>query len=371
MVSKKLNVNNIENKLRELGFNQASLAEKLNVSREAVSQWLKNKKYPRPRKLLTLSEILGLPYNELILKDIVAEPQVAYRTRRNRKITDEMTQKAKDMGEMLAYLVPYFPHESLFSPEVLEKPSVDSAYIQKIALLMREELGIFEDRVGFESLVKAFKDKRAVIIPVLWGNKGDCGLHIRLPKENINFVYVNVDSLITDFKFWLLHELAHLVAPDIEPEAADDFADTFAGAFLFPFKLAADYYNKWKTIKSPGIIIEEIKRVAEDLLISPITIYTETNRYAVENNEPPFSFPIHPANENFIKTVDTVTTVLFDGKVPTPKQFVDSTSDVFQTNFFKSLSVYLKDKDKGPGMIQRIMDIPFLDAKGVYDALAN
>ncbi len=40
-------------------------------------------------------------------------------------------------------------------------------------------------------------------------------------------------------------------------------------------------------------------------------------------------------------------------------------------DFFTALSNYLKDKKKEAGIVQRLMDIPIADAKGVYKALVK
>jgi transcriptional regulator with XRE-family HTH domain len=49
---KELNLKNIADKLESMGLSQLKLASQLGVSRQAVSKWMKNEKFPRPEKLL-------------------------------------------------------------------------------------------------------------------------------------------------------------------------------------------------------------------------------------------------------------------------------------------------------------------------------
>jgi transcriptional regulator with XRE-family HTH domain len=95
---KVLNIAAIESRSAELGLNQASLAERLGLSREAVSQWFKRNKFPRPAALLALSKILDLPFDRLVLPDTDPAVRYAYRTNRNQAVTPERERKAQDLA---------------------------------------------------------------------------------------------------------------------------------------------------------------------------------------------------------------------------------------------------------------------------------
>ncbi len=84
--NQQLNKKNIKTKCRQVGFNQAIIAKKLNVTRETVSQWLKNKKFPRPNHLLMLGKLLNLEYSEIVNDDKMLVPKVLFRNRGNVKI---------------------------------------------------------------------------------------------------------------------------------------------------------------------------------------------------------------------------------------------------------------------------------------------
>ena len=87
---KKLNLDSIETNLAALGLSQSQVADSLAVSRQTVSQWLKGAKFPRPEKLLRLSKLLQLSFNDLVIKtDLSLEPVVAFRKKGAHKISDE------------------------------------------------------------------------------------------------------------------------------------------------------------------------------------------------------------------------------------------------------------------------------------------
>lgn len=371
MNEKKLNSEAVRSRMEQMGFNQADVAAKLGVTRETISQWLKNNKRPRPKHLLELAEVLELSFGEIVMRCEAAEPQVAYRAHRNKTVSAEMKQKAADMGVMLGNIIPYLPAGSFFKPAVLENPKLDFVYIQNIARYMRQKMNIDDERVEFESILQEFSDKKVVLVPVLWGRQGNNALHIKLPAENVHFVYLNLDALISDFKFWLLHELSHIITPDLDESKSDEFADRFAGAVLFPEEYAQKYYHRWEDIDKNSFVINNIKELANTLLISPLTIYKEINRYAENQGLRKCNFDIHPAVTNFNKTIHSVSEVFFEEDNPTSEIFIEKSSRTFRTHFFEALGAYLREKEKGPGMIQRIMDIPLLDAKGVYKVLVS
>ena len=61
-----LNLRVLADALPRAGLSPARLAERLGVSREAVSKWVHGEAMPQPDKLLRLGKILGLTYDELV-----------------------------------------------------------------------------------------------------------------------------------------------------------------------------------------------------------------------------------------------------------------------------------------------------------------
>ena len=371
MKNNSLNINAISGKMTLLGFSQTDLAKKLKVSKEAVSQWVKGNKYPRPAKLLALAKVLRLTFDEIVVKDKIDEPIVAYRTNKNKKLTDENLTIAKDMGEMLKLLVPYFNRTAIFSPLTIPNPENSNAFIQKVAKEIKQRIGVTGYELSFNEIMRLYDDFRIVFIPVMWGPNGDNGLHIYLPESSITFVYANLEKVITDFKFWLLHELAHVMTPDLYGKDAERFADSFAAATLFSESLANEYYHEIIRIKEVGVAINRIKAIASNLVISPYTIHQEMNKYAERNSLPGLSFTIGGANTNFNKQVGLVSEIIFEEETPDTEKYINICKARFNTPFFDVLAECIKSEQKEVGLVQRLMNISLADAKEVFKVLVN
>lgn len=372
-----LNIEKIQQRAQELGLNQSSMAKKLDVTREAVSQWFKKEKFPRPDKLLKLARLLDLTFAELVNKvPTVNEPVIAFRKKGAHKITPDYVDQAKDMGRILSELVPYLPFDALSQPAILKRPSTDYAYIRKVTKRIREEINVHEgDEIRFASLINYFTNLQAVIIPVLWGNKEkhENALHIYLPDSMTTWIYLNLDCRMHDFKFWMAHEMGHIHAPQLQGEAGEDFAESFAAALLVPEELAAQEYGALCRLANIGAQINRIKTVAESLVVSPLTVYYEINKYAAQNGKPKIDLEsgnaIHKATSNFNKQFFPVSESLFGTKKPSPARYIASAKEQFGSPFFDILRKYLVEHHKSANFIQSILNIPLLDAQNVYEAL--
>ena len=85
--SKELNLKAIHAQLEKKGLNASSVAEKLDVSRQIVSQWFHNKKLPRPSKLLELARLLELSFQKIIVRsETPNEPVIAFRKKEGTKL---------------------------------------------------------------------------------------------------------------------------------------------------------------------------------------------------------------------------------------------------------------------------------------------
>jgi transcriptional regulator with XRE-family HTH domain len=373
----KLNIKKIEQKVQELGLNQTALAQKMQVSKEAVSKWLRNEKYPRPDKLLKLARLLNLSFSELVCKASADnEPVIAFRKKGAHKITPDYIDQAKDMGMILQELVPYLPFDDLSQPAILKSPSVDYDYVRKVAKRVRETIGVREEEeIRFDHLMGFFNELQAVIIPVLWGNKEnhENALHIYLPESMTTWIYLNLDCRTHDFKFWMAHELGHIHAPTLQGEAGEDFAEAFAGALLFPHDLAKREYEGLRRLCDIWSQINHVKSLAEKLVVSPLTVYYEINKYAAYSGKPKIdlesSKAIYQATTNFNKQFQQVSEGLFGTKSPSPSRYVASAKECFDSLFFDILGKYLIEHHKSASFIQSLLNIPLLDAQNVYKEL--
>ncbi len=373
----KLNIKNIDLRVQELGLNQTALAKKMQVSREAVSKWLRNEKYPRPDKLLKLARLLNLSFSELVCKVSTSnEPIIAFRKKGAHKITSDYIDQAKDMGLILQELVPYLPFDDLSQPAILKSPSTDYEYVQKVANRVRKTIGVQEgEEIRFDHLIGFFNELQAVVIPVLWGNKEnhENALHIYLPESMTTWIYLNLDCRIHDFKFWMAHELGHIHAPMLQGETGEDFADAFAGALLIPHDLAEREYEELCKLGDIWSQIKSIKSLAEELVVSPLTVYFQINKYAdhcgASKIDLESSSAIYPATTNFNKQFQKVSEGLFGTKSPSPSRYVASAKEYFCSPFFDILGKYLIEHHKSASFIQSLLNIPLLDAQNVYKEL--
>lgn len=372
-----LNIEKLSYRTQELGLSQSKLAKDLGVSRESVSKWFNNEAYPRPDKLLKLARLLDLNFSDLVTKvTTVNEPIVAFRKKGTHKITDDYVEQARDMGRILSDIVSYLPFDDLSQPAILRNPVNDYAYVQKAAQRIRMQIGVNEnDEIGFDKLINFFINLHAVIIPVLWGSKDnhENALHIYLPESMTTWIYLNLDCRLHDFKFWMAHELGHVHTPQLTGEAGEDFAEAFAGALLVPQELAEHEYNKLIRYINPWGQINHLKDVAERLVVSPLSVYFEINKYAVHHGKSKIDLEskreIYQATTNFNKEFKPVSECLFGTKTPSPSRYIACAREDFGSPFFDALKKYLVEHHKSASFVQALLNIPFLDARNVYEEL--
>jgi transcriptional regulator with XRE-family HTH domain len=374
-MGKKLNIQKISQSMDEKGLNQAGLAQSLGVSRTIVSAWFKGRKFPRPDKLLKLGLELGLPFQDLVKISITAsEPIVAFRKKGRHKTTDSLIENAKEIGQLLDVLAPYLPFEGLFQPPFLKEPKLDYSYIQKAAQRIRSEIKVKNgEPIAFEQIIAKLNTFEVVLIPVFHGRREhhENALHIFLPTSKTTWIFLNLDSNLHDFKFWMAHELGHVLSPSLTGDSAEDFADLYAQALLFPELQAKWAYMSLKRLRSSRSMIREIISLADSFKISLITVYKAINEYAADsglvelNLEP----DIYAATTNFNKKYPNVSEILFEGKLCSASDYIKKTKELFGSPFFEALRVYLSENEKSGGFIQSILDCSILDAKEIHAEL--
>ncbi len=375
-MDKKLNIPSIKSAMEKAGLTQTSLAKQLEVSKETVSKWLSKSKYPRPGKLLRLSSALELKFDDLVIKAINPnEPIVAFRKKGSAKTTEKHITKAKNMGYLLSGLVPYLPFDEFVQPSKLRSPSLDYEYIQAFTSKIRQELGFRIDQViDFTDLIDLFHELQAVIIPVLWGKKDrhENAIHIYLPDSMSTWIYLNLDTEVHDFKFWMAHELGHVYSPDLRGKEAENFADAFAGALLFPKELAEKAYRDVSSARVDKRKIDIIKDYALHYSISLVSVYMEINNFASNMGKTKIDLDksLYGANTNFNKQFMTVSGSLFKNDKPNAKEYINIIKKEFETPFFDVLKSYLVENGKSAGYIQSILDVPLFDAKELYAELS-
>lgn len=379
-MQKRLNTEKAREAIEKAGLTQTAIAEKLDVSREAVSQWLSDKSFPRPNKLLQLGKLLNLGFAELVIKEDSFAPKIAFRKMKGTKTKDHHIEKAQEMGRFLRQLVPYLPFDTLEMPPVLKSPSCDYEYLRKVTAKVREDINLGStDNVDFSHLIRRFGDLQAVVVPVLWGSKQrhENAVHIFLPDSQSTWVYLNLDTNIHDFKFWMAHELGHCLSPSLEGDEAEDFADAFAACLLYPHELAESAYASISTQRTAAAKTRRIIELADQLTISPYTVIGQVNKYAVAAGKPEISLgnAFHGAVTNFNKKFKNLSEALFgdftldEHNKPTARDYISKAEEVFETPFFELLRKYLHQHNKSSGFIQTVLDMPLLDARSIHAEL--
>jgi transcriptional regulator with XRE-family HTH domain len=368
---KRLNQENVQARMRDQGLTLRALAQQLEVSPEAVSKWFRDESFPRPALLLKLSKVLSLSFPEIILDDTVPVGQFAFRTNKNHEITIARAGKAEDMMASLSSLAALMSFDSNFSPATLASPRNDYTYLQNVVGELRRAMGMSQTSPTREAdIIAHFKKYSTVFVPVLWGKKGDNALHVSLTGSPVHFIYLNLQKSVADFKYWLLHELAHILTPQLMGEEGESFAEAFAGSFLYTRELAEPLHARLEKLDDLQTRINEIVGEASAHMISPITVLQQVNAFAAFAGKSTFDINIFPVNTNYMKTVKLVSDVLFEEDSPTVDKYIDVTSACFGSDFWDALSTWIGKQRITPGVVQRILDIPMSDAKGVFEKLA-
>ncbi|MBK7516947.1 MAG: helix-turn-helix transcriptional regulator [Betaproteobacteria bacterium] len=365
--------------LQAKGWTQKDLAEQVGVSAQSVTNWLKGDDFPRPDKLLRLATTLRLRLDQLAAAtpaEQALRPVVAFRRRAATKTTEAHIAKALAMGALLEPLVPHLqPLRALRTS--ISQPLTAYADLQRAAAQTREKLGIGPHAVlEYATLISEFAANDAFLVPVLWGERQrhDNALHILLPVQRVTFIYLNLDTYIEDFKFWMAHELAHVYTPALAgTNEGEDFADAFAGALLFPQAVAAVAYRDAAATHRKAERVAVLQRHAQEHQISLYTVFREAQAHAAASGQP--ALPLdEKADIHAVRNArrgQRVSEILFDPLPPEPATYVAAAHSTFGSEFFNALRRLLKAQGTGPGYMQQLLDISLADATALHHALTR
>ncbi len=360
--------------LQKRGWNQSQLAEHLEVSAQSVTNWLSGEGFPRPAALLKLATTLKLSFDELVESGNGSRPVVAFRKKGGAKTTGEHVAKAVGIGMLLKPLVPFLPQMQALRT-LITSPSVAPEKLQVAVSQTRSKLGLGEQAVlGYEHLISEFKSSGAVLVPVMWGEKKrhENALHIRLPAEDTTFIFLNLDTKIEDFKFWMAHELAHVYTPDLAgTEEGEDFADAFAGALLFPKACAERAYQEAQVAR-PKQKLGVLAKHAANHDISLNTVFQQVKSYSGSVKLP--ALPISEREMHAVRNSGNgilISEAIFDPMPPEPDRYIAACEHTFQSDFFRALARMINEKGTGPSYLQQILDITIQDAKALHEELSH
>lgn len=359
------------------GWDQKKLAEEVGVSAQAVTNWMKGADFPRPATLLKLASALSLGFDKLVQVDQTDQPVIAFRKKGNAKTTEEHLLRALAMGAMLKPLVGYLPARKSLRTQISDT-SLDYDRLQATVAAVRSKLGIGQAAdLPYQHLIVEFASNDAVIVPVMWGKKHvhENALHILLPAEKVTFIYLNLDTHLEDFKFWMAHELAHVYTPELAgKDEGEDFADAFAGALLFPKELAQLAYADAARKHSASSIIGALNSHAQSHSISVFSVFNEVRKYAHAMGFAPLKLSevqVHAVRNSDGVRGDLVSSILFSPVPPDSATYIAAAHNTFQSAFFVALQALLRDRATGPGYVQQVLCSALPDAQAVYAELTR
>jgi transcriptional regulator with XRE-family HTH domain len=374
-MQKIIHSDNLKKALQARGWTQKDLAREIDVTAQAVTNWIRGADFPRPDKLLKLATTLKLNFADLVASSSKDQPIVAFRKKGGAKTTDAQIQKAIAMGSLLKPLVPYLPELRSLRVQI-PSPTTEYDSLQATAAEVRARIGLGGQAVlSYSHLIDQFGSNGAVVVPVLWGEKQNHknALHILLPQEQVTFIFLNLDTRLEDFKFWMAHELAHVYTPRLAgTEDGEDFADALAGALLFPKSVAEVAYIHAARHDSVPAEIRALHRYAGEHTISLFSVYSEINRYAKAHGLPALrckETDIHAIRNN--SRGKLVSETLFEPTPPEPAAYVAAAENVFRSTFFSALKRMVKEQGTGAGYLHQIMDIAMQDAATLHRELSR
>ena len=370
-----MNVPAIRSALAQQGMTQKQLAESVGLSAQAVTNWLQGKDFPRPPTLLKLATTLKLTFDQLVNIDEEGRPVIAFRKKGGTKTTFDHISKAEGVGMLLKPMVPYLPEIQALRT-LITSPSGDYDRLETAVLQTRARLGIGDKAaLNYSHLIGEFKNCGAVLVPVLWGDKKrhENALHIRLPLEDVTFIFLNLDTRIEDFKFWMAHELAHVYTPELAgTERGEDFADAFSGALLFPKPCAEAAFLQVAQERDPAKVIQIFMQHAQRHTISLNTVYQRVCEFAKAAGKTPLAINekhIHATRNNHRGPL--ISETLFDPMPPTPDLYLTVCERVFQSVFFRALRRMVREQGVGPSYVQQILAAPMHDALALHRELGH
>lgn len=93
---------------QKAGMSQDALAERLEVSRQAVSRWERDETMPEPDKIVVLADLFGVTTDYLLRREQSAEPTeppVAQEKKSSHDWIDRLGYMAKTKGYLLGWVL--------------------------------------------------------------------------------------------------------------------------------------------------------------------------------------------------------------------------------------------------------------------------
>lgn len=364
-----LNTTLTKSSMLKLGLNQTDLAERCNVSKEAVSNWISGESLPRPNKLKVLSKVLGIEIETLLQGEgALPAPVVAYRTRKNLPVTGGALDAADGLARHLRELVSFVRQEPLFAPPVLEAPRLEEAYVREAARQIRARVGLTSKApLTREKLLELHHEFGSILVPVLWsGDKAghENALSVYLPESKMSWVVFSLNARNDDFNYWLAHELGHCYTLHaLQGDDGEKFAERFAQELLFPLEAAFDALADIQDNPSPK---ERANWYAGSYDISIVTVIKQADRAAASLGKEVTGLQSEEFyaewNANRGK-MPRVVESMFGVNELSAEEYVLKSEDVFKTPVFRAIAQWQQTEGgRSPAFIAETLNVGLAQA---------
>jgi len=267
---KQFNGNRLKNARLYRGLTVEELGEKIEVSKQTVSQYENGRIVPPFEKILSLSKELGFPYEYFIQSDSlnVKSRSTYFRSllKTNKKYRIEQSVKMEHLAVIYSFLKDYVEFPALNLPKTRKYDSPTEA-----AIILRQFWGLGEEPIS--DMIRVLEEN-GIIVTMFHTSTDDIDAFSQLIEIDGQEIFLVALSKNKDTAarthFDVAHELGHIVlhewSEDVESLTREQFkerekeANEFAAAFLLPetafirdvsaYSNNLDYYvqlkKKWK-----------------------------------------------------------------------------------------------------------------------------
>jgi transcriptional regulator with XRE-family HTH domain len=304
--------------VKNKGMTLTQLANRLNVSRQAVNDWTKNQ-VPKGGHLIKISKILDVNPGYFFPEETTKQISVPlHRTRGVAKVTSAMEQDAMQMAKRYENLFKFAPEPGLVTVLKINRRDLRSAV--DMAKELRKLAHVESDKpMNYEQTFALLSNLKIVIIfhdfpQSVKGYAFYCKIY------SYRVVFVNTMTNILDLIFPLLHEAIHAIrnGDGVLPydQEEEDYCDSVAGSTQFPKEYV-------------GLVYDAIQGRRESHQINLLKEFSAKNGHSMfgiaeelKKAHPTFGLNVAGANANLRKEFPCIGDILFENE--DPKCYVDN-----------------------------------------------
>ncbi len=254
------------------GLSLDKLSEKANniVSKQAISQYEKNKKNPSSIVLIALANALNIKIEYFFRTTNVEIGQVDFRKHSTfgKKKQETIKEKVREYLERYIEIEEILEFDGTFDNPLKDDYIETYDYIEELANKLRKEWELGNDPIG--NVIEMLELKNIKVILLKDESKFNGLSGWANDNEKHLFIVLNdSDSLSADRKrFTALHELGHLLLKNHDLDDEEKISNRFAGAFLFPKERVKQEFGDKRT----KITFEELKHIKQKYKMSIASI---------------------------------------------------------------------------------------------------